>query len=334
MMTVAISLAIVMALAVSCTFTAEEQSYAETLLEYKTAYIGDNSKVENLLDALHFDDGWERDTFELKTDERPYRLTINFNANAEAVEALVFTQEEVENPEPNPQPSLASESALMLFALIDNVDEVYFRFKNVDEISFGLPGTMDNNLNIDFDREWADETAKEDVRNFADTPEHLEELLAIQGCLGIFVGTAEFNPSPHDLTSRRRFQEAEKARRFLDAAKAQVEKPYALEADPPNSFNSFGLISYCLEQAGLDIPDMNCEEPSEYDDWMKIGSLKSVQPGDMLFFTDPKGRVDHAGIYIGNNRMIHASSSDGFVTKVSIRSKYWQSSFALARRAW
>ncbi|MCB0283281.1 MAG: C40 family peptidase [Calditrichaeota bacterium] len=54
--------------------------------------------------------------------------------------------------------------------------------------------------------------------------------------------------------------------------------------------------------------------------------------GDLLFFKDIRGRgVDHVGIYIGENRFVHASSSGGVVIS-SLESVYYKEHFVAARR--
>ena len=54
--------------------------------------------------------------------------------------------------------------------------------------------------------------------------------------------------------------------------------------------------------------------------------------GDLVFFKNIRGRgVDHVGIYIGNNRFIHASSSRGVVIS-DLTSDYYLKHFVSARR--
>lgn len=54
--------------------------------------------------------------------------------------------------------------------------------------------------------------------------------------------------------------------------------------------------------------------------------------GDLLFFKDIRGRgVDHVGIYIGEDRFIHASSSGGVVIS-NLENPYYKEHFVAARR--
>ncbi len=56
----------------------------------------------------------------------------------------------------------------------------------------------------------------------------------------------------------------------------------------------------------------------------------SLQVGDLCFF-GPRKRVNHVGIYLGNNRFIHASSSQG-VTITSLDNVYWKPRIISFRR--
>jgi|TARA_B110000116_G_scaffold248305_1_gene241248 cell wall-associated NlpC family hydrolase len=59
-------------------------------------------------------------------------------------------------------------------------------------------------------------------------------------------------------------------------------------------------------------------------------SKKQLQPGDLVFFkTAEKQR--HAGIYIGQQQFIHASSSNG-VTLSSLKNPYWRQHYWMGRR--
>ncbi|OSI08808.1 C40 family peptidase [Neisseria animaloris] len=62
-------------------------------------------------------------------------------------------------------------------------------------------------------------------------------------------------------------------------------------------------------------------------------SRSDLQPGDMVFFrTLGRGRISHVGLYIGNNRFIHAPRSGKRIEITSLSNKYWNSKYATARR--
>lgn len=77
-------------------------------------------------------------------------------------------------------------------------------------------------------------------------------------------------------------------------------------------------------------------------DQFKVGkdiSKENLQQGDVLYFSDidieesdrEKGEVTHAGIYVGNNYMIHASRTEE-MTQISFLNDYWNNAFTGVKR--
>lgn len=60
---------------------------------------------------------------------------------------------------------------------------------------------------------------------------------------------------------------------------------------------------------------------------------QELQPGDLVFFNTLRKSFSHVGIYLGDNRFVHAtSSSTGKVEISDISDRYWQARFNGARR--
>ena len=60
---------------------------------------------------------------------------------------------------------------------------------------------------------------------------------------------------------------------------------------------------------------------------------QELQPGDLVFFNTLRKSFSHVGIYLGDNRFIHAtSSSTGKVEIDDLNNSYWKSHFNGARR--
>ena len=57
-----------------------------------------------------------------------------------------------------------------------------------------------------------------------------------------------------------------------------------------------------------------------------------LKPGDLVFFNTSRRANSHVGIYIGNNRMLHAPRSGGVVRIEDISKKYWATRYNGARR--
>lgn len=56
----------------------------------------------------------------------------------------------------------------------------------------------------------------------------------------------------------------------------------------------------------------------------------NIEPGDIVFFRIA-GKEQHAGIYMGDNRFIHASTSSGVIMS-DLNGYYWRDRFSQARR--
>ncbi len=97
-------------------------------------------------------------------------------------------------------------------------------------------------------------------------------------------------------------------------------------------FDCSGFVSYLFnEEAGIQLPRstremINLDAP--------LVARNELEPGDILFFNDRgRGRVSHAGIYIGDDQFIHSSSRrSGGVRVDSLEDGYWRSSFIEAKR--
>ncbi len=90
-----------------------------------------------------------------------------------------------------------------------------------------------------------------------------------------------------------------------------------------SAFTASVLSSY----AGIQLP-RTCRE--QYQQYPKV-EKDEIQIGDLLFFRTRGRTVSHVGIYLGNNKFVHASSSNGVM--VSSRSEpYFSSRFVGARR--
>lgn len=62
----------------------------------------------------------------------------------------------------------------------------------------------------------------------------------------------------------------------------------------------------------------------------KTVKRKNIRPGDIVFFKTG-WKVRHVGIYVGNGKFIHASSSRG-VTESKLNNPYWTDAYWMIRR--
>jgi cell wall-associated NlpC family hydrolase len=101
---------------------------------------------------------------------------------------------------------------------------------------------------------------------------------------------------------------AGKAGVAVNFAYAQLGKPYQWGADGPDSYDCSGLTAAAWRAAGVYLPH-NAE--MQYNALRHI-SRSALQPGDLVFYSS----LNHVGIYVGGNQIIHAPTF-GDVVKVS-----------------
>jgi cell wall-associated NlpC family hydrolase len=57
-----------------------------------------------------------------------------------------------------------------------------------------------------------------------------------------------------------------------------------------------------------------------------------LREGDLVFYDTNNHAFSHVGIYLGNDRFIHAPSSGGKVRSENMRETYWKKHYSGARR--
>lgn len=111
-------------------------------------------------------------------------------------------------------------------------------------------------------------------------------------------------------------------RALCDYAKKFVGVPYLYGGNDRNGLDCSGLVCRVyLDVACFKLP-RNSAEQGEFCREIHRSKLRA---GDLLFFSGKRGgrgRVNHVGMYIGNGKMVHASSSRGVIIS-SIDDDYW-----------
>jgi len=98
---------------------------------------------------------------------------------------------------------------------------------------------------------------------------------------------------------------------------------------PETGLDCSGLVRYVFQQVtGLTLPRTS-REMSRLGD--KI-ALRDLEPGDLVFFNTRRFAFSHVGIYLGDNRFIHAPSRGREVEIAEIDRSFWQKRFNGARR--
>lgn len=98
---------------------------------------------------------------------------------------------------------------------------------------------------------------------------------------------------------------------------------------PDTGFDCSGLVFYSAERAlGLTLPRNSSS-------MALVGTAidkHQLEPGDLVFFNTLGRRYSHVGIYLGDDRFVHAPSSRGVVRIEKITLAYWAKRYNGARR--
>jgi cell wall-associated NlpC family hydrolase len=98
---------------------------------------------------------------------------------------------------------------------------------------------------------------------------------------------------------------------------------------PASGFDCSGMVRYVFQNTlGLDLPRRAAEIS-------RVGvkvDRDELKPGDLVFYKTLRNAFSHVGIYLGNNRFIHAPSAGGSVRVEDMNERYWTSRFNGARR--
>jgi len=100
-------------------------------------------------------------------------------------------------------------------------------------------------------------------------------------------------------------------------------------SNPERGFDCSGLVTHVFQQvAGMVLP-RNSQSMSKVGE--KIDKV-DLQPGDLVFFNTRRQPNSHVGIYIGDERFVHAPSRGGEVEISDMQESYWKKRFNGARR--
>lgn len=125
----------------------------------------------------------------------------------------------------------------------------------------------------------------------------------------------------------------EAANDVLINAMGLVGTPYRWGGDNEREgFDCSGLIRHVFSET----LDMNLPRRSADMSVMqgKVVAKDKLKTGDLLFFSTAgkRGGVNHAGIYVGGGRFVHAPRKGRNVSVSSLDAAYWQKTFTVAKR--
>jgi cell wall-associated NlpC family hydrolase len=120
----------------------------------------------------------------------------------------------------------------------------------------------------------------------------------------------------------------------VETALAAMGSPYSWGGSDANGFDCSGLIQYAYGQVGIVLPRISRDQ-------MRMGravdrDAGTLRPGDILGFSSSgTSQISHVGLYVGDGRFIHSSSTGVKVSSLTATdgdSRWWRDRWVGVRR--
>jgi cell wall-associated NlpC family hydrolase len=93
-----------------------------------------------------------------------------------------------------------------------------------------------------------------------------------------------------------------------------------------------GFVQFIYKGFKIDLPRSSAEQAQVGKVVTHNMDFSKLLPGDLLFFSRGGRHIGHAGIYLGEGKMIHASNRRWGVTVTDLRQPYYEGTFVVAKR--
>ena len=135
-----------------------------------------------------------------------------------------------------------------------------------------------------------------------------------------------------DIFVSKKDENTDKCQKITSLAKTKLGRKYVWGASgTKNTYDCSSFTKYVYKNIGVTIPRTSINQ-SKFGKYVKRGEL---QKGDLIFFDTSKrrkGYVNHVGIYLGDNKFIHASSAKKKVVITSLHKNFYSNRYKGARR--
>jgi len=138
------------------------------------------------------------------------------------------------------------------------------------------------------------------------------------------VGTTVFD----DVDSRYTTSSDPKLSKVVDSARGLLGTPYRFGGTTPKGFDCSGFVRYNAQKAGASLPRTAREQYSA----TKAVDKGELKPGDLVFFNTRGRGIGHVGIYVGDNKFIHAPNRRKDVQVTSLNNKYYKQRYVRGGR--
>ncbi len=139
--------------------------------------------------------------------------------------------------------------------------------------------------------------------------------------------TPDTNDTPDPILPPENF-DGELAQRIVEYALQYKGYPYVWATAGPNTFDCSGFTSYVYKQFGY---TLSRSSKDQINNGAPI-SKADLQPADIVLFSRNGSYVTHVGLYIGDGKFIHASTSTTGVIISDLNTNYYINCYYAARR--
>ena len=118
----------------------------------------------------------------------------------------------------------------------------------------------------------------------------------------------------------------------IQYAETLLGTPHAMGGYSASGIDCSGLVKLAHAQFGVDLP-RSSHDQGRYGTIISSGD--ELKRGDLVFFHSTYKKAElitHSGIYLGENKFIHTSTSRGVSIATLLDSGYWQDHFLFATR--
>ena len=142
-------------------------------------------------------------------------------------------------------------------------------------------------------------------------------------------GLLTSSPDRSGETSARRSSSSEKGQEITFFALGLIDTGYRFGGKNPEAgLDCSGMVSYVYDKAaGIKLGGSAADIARK---GQAIGR-NDLRPGDLVFFNTRNAAFSHVGVYIGDDRFIHAPSTNGRVRIDQLSARYYAQRFEAAR---
>lgn len=118
----------------------------------------------------------------------------------------------------------------------------------------------------------------------------------------------------------------------IEYAKSLIGTPHVMGGYSPAGLDCSGLVKLAHARFGVELP-RSSHDQGRYGTIIPAG--ENLRRGDLVFFHSTYKKTElitHSGIYLGENKFIHTSTSRGVSISTLFDSGYWQSHYLFATR--